>query len=163
MLGYNDSSNAVLCYNSCVQKSTQLGIQWFDGLIQKLKWDCVSLYLLCVYCIIVYCLMVMKNSTHQKTTCMQVLKNSKRVNCGYVMTGCCVCQYECIENRWYVTFKCMLWFKYIVHVNFANSNRSTIHFHILSYLLEVNSIYWLSQVILGLWWTQLKTKVRING
>ena len=63
---------------------------------------------------------------------------------------------------WCITFKCMLWFKYTVHVNFANSNGSIIHFHTLSHLLESES-HLLTQSYsaknLGLWWIQLKTKV----
>ena len=68
-----------------------------------------------------------------------------------------------MENRWCVTFKRMLWFKYTVNINFANSNRSTIHFHALSSLFEANRTYWLwvtVQTISDLWWIQLKTKAK---
>ena len=32
-----------------------------------------------------------------------------------------------MEYQWCVTFNRMLWFKYMVHVNFASSSGSTIH------------------------------------
>ena len=68
-----------------------------------------------------------------------------------------------MENWWCVTFKRMLWFKYTMHVNFVNSNRSVIHFHALSSLFETNCTYWLwvtVKRISGLWWIRLKTKAK---
>ena len=63
-----------------------------------------------------------------------------------------------MENQWCVTFKRMLWFKYTVHINFANSNGSMIHFHALSSLFETNHTYWLLvtvQRILGFYYLLL--------
>ena len=68
-----------------------------------------------------------------------------------------------MENQWCVIFKRMLWFKYTVHVNCANSNGSTIHFYTLLRLLEANRTYWLWVTVqrISSWSRlQLKTKAK---
>ena len=47
-----------------------------------------------------------------------------------------------MENRCCGMFKCMLCFKYTVHVNFANNGVTAIKFYMLSSLLEANRTYW---------------------
>ena len=68
-----------------------------------------------------------------------------------------------MENLCCGMFKCMQWFKYMIHVNFANSSVMATKFHTLSSLLEANRTYWqrvIVQSISILWWKQLKTKAK---
>ena len=47
-----------------------------------------------------------------------------------------------METQCCRTFKCMLCFKYMVHVNLANNSVMAIKFHMLLSLLKANHMYW---------------------